>query len=300
MNTITTSALRTLFVTGLIAAPIALTGCKSGAATSTTAAYADAFDESSFVAGQVPFSFMENMTGVFTSAAQAQANETYFDIQVAMVPIWTDSTDASWIYLEQTASETPNQPYRQRVYRLSSPFPGTVESSVFELPAPQDFIGAWTNPDVFATLSPADLIVRDGCVVLLEVRPDGTWVGQTNDTDCASDFRGASYATSEILLDEGLLTTWDRGFNNFGEQVWGAIDGPYIFDRVETFPEFLSQLNDNSNSFANVDDDFSDEFVSESESTEADIDSNAVSAFDVFETFESEADATASVETDGE
>ena len=43
--------------------------------------------------------------------------------------------------------------------------------------------------------------------------------------------RGASYATSEVELREERITSWDRGYDGEGLQVWGATEGPYRFDR---------------------------------------------------------------------
>jgi hypothetical protein len=28
------------------------------------------------------------------------------------------------------------------------------------------------------------------------------------------------------------MESWDRGFDAWGNQVWGAAEGPYIFDKV--------------------------------------------------------------------
>jgi hypothetical protein len=44
--------------------------------------------------------------------------------------------------------------------------------------------------------------------------------------------RGASYATSEVVLRDDGLDTWDRGFDDAGKQVWGATKGAYQFRRT--------------------------------------------------------------------
>jgi hypothetical protein len=41
--------------------------------------------------------------------------------------------------------------------------------------------------------------------------------------------RGASYATSKVTIEEGLIISWDQGFNEEDEQVWGAVKGGYEF-----------------------------------------------------------------------
>jgi len=49
---------------------------------------------------------------------------------------------------------------------------------------------------------------------------------------CESTLRGAAYATSEVRLTLARMESWDRGFDRPGTQVWGATEGPYIFERV--------------------------------------------------------------------
>ncbi len=48
--------------------------------------------------------------------------------------------------------------------------------------------------------------------------------------------QGASYATSEVTLDEVALESWDRGYDDTDTQVWGATQGPYVFIRRTALP----------------------------------------------------------------
>jgi hypothetical protein len=41
--------------------------------------------------------------------------------------------------------------------------------------------------------------------------------------------KGASYATSEVVIYSDKLISWDRGWNDEGKQVWGAQKGGYVF-----------------------------------------------------------------------
>ena len=90
-------------------------------------------------------------------------------------------------------------------------------------------IGCGMNA-VRLTLTANDAEERPGCAVNLAWR-DGAFVGATHPTACLSTLRGASYATSEVRLTEAGLTSWDRGFDAAGAQVWGAVVGPYQFVR---------------------------------------------------------------------
>lgn len=171
------------------------------------------------------------LTGHFSSAAQAaDSPDDYLEIHLFTAPIWTDRTDAHWLYVEQAAAGALNRPYRQRVYRVVAE-DGGVRSDVFELPGdPLAFAGAYATPERLDELGPGDLAPRSGCSIFL-VREGEAFVGATRGSGCESSLRGASYATSEVHLEAAQLRTWDRGFDGAGEQVWGATEGPYLFDR---------------------------------------------------------------------
>ncbi|MEM9292262.1 MAG: chromophore lyase CpcT/CpeT [Acidobacteriota bacterium] len=175
------------------------------------------------------------MTGTFSSAAQAAEDESFFNIRLVMVPVWPQREDGPWLYVEQAAASALEQPYRQRVYRLVDEGAGEdgvtrVRSVVYALKGdPLEHAGAFRQESPLGALSPQDLEERAGCDILLLRQEDGTWAGETSERSCSSALRGASYATSEVEIEEGLLLSWDRGFNEAGEQVWGATEGGYRF-----------------------------------------------------------------------
>lgn len=172
------------------------------------------------------------MTGNFSSQAQAQRDSSFFDIRLTIAPIWKARRDARWFYVEQARGDKLDRPYRQRVYRVRESEPGVFESTVFTLPAPLRFVGAWKQALPLGTLTPDSLQERRGCAVYLH-RRDHSFVGSTQGKDCPSELRGAAYATSEVRIDAAGMTTLDRGFDAAGQQVWGSTRGAYVFVRVE-------------------------------------------------------------------
>ena len=106
---------------------------------------------------------------------------------------------------------------------------------MFELEAPQSFVGTCDEGTV-REVQPEDAIPRAGCEVHLEWN-GSTFEGGTQGQDCASTLNGASYATSEVSLSEGLLESWDRGYDADDVQVWGAVAGPYRFERRTPLPD---------------------------------------------------------------
>lgn len=175
------------------------------------------------------------MEGSFSSAEQAASDPEYRDIRLHIARIWRERTDGPWLYVEQAAAGQP--PYRQRVYRLTNlgdRFGDRLwrySSEVYTLPGDvHRFDGAWSDPTKLAGVTPADLSLREGCAVVLWFKGD-YFEGGTEGTGCASELAGAKYATSKVRVTADTLESWDQGFNEKGEQVWGATKGAYIFKK---------------------------------------------------------------------
>ncbi|MEY3143421.1 MAG: phycocyanobilin lyase CpcT [Planctomycetota bacterium] len=209
---------------------LALLACVQLPIGCATAAKAPAAPKAPTVASGVP-EVATLLTGSFSSEAQSKVDGEFFDVRLHMTPIWTSRADGPWLYVEQAMATNLDRPYRQRVYRLIDRGDGSVESFVYELPNQAERVGAWSDPSRFDADSPDALVPRAGCSIVLQ-RVGTMWVGSTNERDCESSLRGASYATSEVILRANGLESWDRGFDANDNQVWGAKKGPYEFRRI--------------------------------------------------------------------
>ncbi|MFA0963205.1 chromophore lyase CpcT/CpeT [Roseivirga sp. BDSF3-8] len=171
-----------------------------------------------------------HLTGHFHSGAQAAADSSYFEIHLHSERIWPMRRDGHWLYVEQAAAGSLGQPYRQRVYQVMRDSANQLVSLVYELPEPQNYIGAYKKPGAFEQLSPRQLLLRKGCEVWIEPSGNG-FMGETQPGACGSSLRGASYATSMVRISSDSLHSWDRGYNHTNQQVWGAEKGAYVFVR---------------------------------------------------------------------
>lgn len=224
---------------GAVAASRAQAGSDSGAAATASSAPAASALAASALAASAPAAFASDlsrlaacMTGSFSSFAQAQADSDYFDIRLEMAPIWSERSDAIWLYVEQARADHLDRPYRQRVYRLSARADGALVSEVYTLPSPLRFAGAFRQERPLAGLSPDSLTARAGCAIVLRSLPDGSFAGATEGRACPSNLRGAAYATSEVVIRPDGMVSWDRGFDAEGKQVWGATKGGYEFRKT--------------------------------------------------------------------
>lgn len=178
------------------------------------------------------------LTGSFSSEKQARDDPQMFDIRLTMTRIWPERHDGYWLYVEQARADAADAPYRQRVYQVVDLGNGEFESRVYTLPGASiretidRFAGAGKDPSKLADVTPADLKLREGCSIYLKRDADGCFSGSTRGRGCPSSREGASYVTSEVRLSSDVLESWDRGWDDSGKQVWGSVQGGYVFRRV--------------------------------------------------------------------
>ena len=113
---------------------------------------------------------------------------------------------------------------------------GAVVSTVSELSQPEGYIGFcnWSEIDQRGIMPlPEEIHELPGCAVTLTKNDDGSFAGGTDGDACLNDHNGATYATTEVTLSEAGIASWDRGYDDTGAQVWGAVAGPYRFDRKQ-------------------------------------------------------------------
>jgi hypothetical protein len=173
------------------------------------------------------------LAGEFSSARQAAGDPDFHAVSLRMTPIWPERRGEHWLYVEQALATHPDQPYRQRVYRLV--WRDGVRSIVYTLPAEAARAVAGTDAvtTVMQRWQPDDLSERRGCDILLRKDAQGGYAGSTHGHGCPSELHGAAYATSDVTLAADGLASWDRGFDAQGHQVWGAEKGPYRFERTK-------------------------------------------------------------------
>jgi hypothetical protein len=155
----------------------------------------------------------------------------FLDISLNACRVWPSRTDGRWVYLEQARSDTLDRPYRQRMYRVRFDADGRLVSEVFAFPeGMRPAAGSWRDPSSLDQIVPDLLLPREGCAVHL-TWSDDRFEGGTEGEGCESSLAGASYATSEVVIDATSISSWDRGFDSAGAQVWGSEAGAYEFRR---------------------------------------------------------------------
>lgn len=173
------------------------------------------------------------LTGDFSSEAQSTSNPAYFDIRMSICPMEAPSLGALVLYVEQAQAENLGSPYRQRLYLIEAGAEAdTAISRIYTFNNPAAAVGACADASKLPSADGA--VEKEGCAVTMTW--DGSrWTGGTTGEDCPTT-QGGDYATSEIVITDDQLTSWDRGFFDNGDQAWGAVGGGYEFDRLTDLP----------------------------------------------------------------
>ncbi|SRR6056297_1857028 len=172
------------------------------------------------------------LTGSFSSAAQAKQDTQYASINLHIVQVWKERS-GQWFYVEQARAENPQNPYRQRMYRLVQLSSERFKILNYTFRNPQVFVGKWQTPEFFDDYPEEIVRIKEGCGVFLNRESFKHYEGETFGEDCYSNFQGASYATSQVEIWSDMIKSWDRGWNQEGKQVWGPNEGPYRFERMK-------------------------------------------------------------------
>lgn len=171
------------------------------------------------------------MSGSFNSERQSKIDTNYRDLTLHMYPIWPER-EGKWMYIEQSFSDRQEEPYRQRIYKLSRENDSTFRSDSYIIPNAGLWACRWQTPEYFDRLLLETITISNGCEVLLIKTPENTFMGKTIDKNCPSELNGATYATSEVVISEKQIISWDRGFNEKDSLMWGAAKGGYEFDKL--------------------------------------------------------------------
>jgi hypothetical protein len=171
------------------------------------------------------------MQGSYNSEIQSEIDSSYYNISLHMYPIW--KSKGNYLYVEQALNSMQDKPYRQRIYEVTQINDSTFKSAIYTLPVDSVWIGKWKTPQVFDSLQFDKITLKDGCEVILNRIEPNYYNGKTGQKTCESNLRGASYATSEVVIFEDKIISWDRGFDSNETQVWGAEKGGYIFNKLD-------------------------------------------------------------------
>lgn len=176
--------------------------------------------------------FVQILTGKFSSKKQAKEESGYAAVCLINSPIWKDQS-GYWFYQELFNEEKSTAIYNQRIINIKRVDSITISSSSYIIPNKKKYINGWKDTSLFNQLTIDSLTVRAGCDVYFKKKTSTIYQGKTSKNSCSSSFsKKIKYTTSNIVMSRNKISSWDRGYDSEGKQVWGKIEGPYDFIRV--------------------------------------------------------------------
>jgi FKBP-type peptidyl-prolyl cis-trans isomerase FkpA len=159
-----------------------------------------------------------------------QSKPVYIVMSIAPAPVQGMSDT---FYVESARTDSPWAPYRRAIFQIY-PYKDGHRLRTLELAVGKASLGVFNGmtaaAEHFPDLSADELIAT----IDLDLTPTDT--GFTGKTPYPFPTRigGAVEMTSELTLDEDVLTVADRGYDADGNIVWGADEnGLYLFERAQ-------------------------------------------------------------------
>ncbi|WP_013325146.1 chromophore lyase CpcT/CpeT [Gloeothece verrucosa] len=192
------------------------------------------------------------LAGEFENRPQAMESAAWFvhlRLWLRPVPLFTE--DSITLFAEQASIVNLDQPYRPRLWRLrqvsTSPVCLQVEHYMFKDISPVQGLGR--KPELLQqlTLEQVECLTAPGCTLKVE---SNQLAGNhyhfkalaVSESPCAFSYQGQSFQVSlgfEVNSQE--LKTYDKGIDiNTGRAIWGALMGPYCYQKQVDFSEELN------------------------------------------------------------
>ena len=177
------------------------------------------------------------LSGGFSNQDQAFENPPLFaHILVKFRPL--PQLAPGSLLLEQSYAINPAAPYRIRVLRAEQR-DGQLLIINQALRDAERFWGAVDNPERRGAIAEADLKPLEGCTYVVREQGDG-FVGEVEPgCRCMVERKGmTAYLVSSFEIDPKGMRTIDRGHHpETHEQLWGALAGPFEFQRTDDYSE---------------------------------------------------------------
>lgn len=187
------------------------------------------------------------LTGSMDSKGQSEENVSYFDVTVSTCRAVVDGLPGEFLYLEQAITASIDAPYRVRLVQiLPNNELGTIEVINYGLAEEASLLGSCKTSEALLRLT-QDQVGAEKCRLYMAKQFDEAgnpiYKGSTPEEGCVNKARGASMVTAEVTLTPSSMDSWDRGWDDNGRQVWGAILGPYRFKKQETAVQDLDIIS---------------------------------------------------------
>jgi CpeT protein len=183
--------------------------------------------------------YVDRISGEFSTRFNQTIDSTKDDVLVRTI-VFKRYPTVIWLYTQQ--GEFLNgkyYPYRQRVYAVEQMDEYHIRLTIYGFRDDAAYYGILDDTtssikaEEWLQNIPSDgLIVKDGCEITIWKDNLNAFRGSTNEKNCKGSFGGATYTTSEFVIYPHEVISWERGWDDNGNQKWGPEKSPYIYSKV--------------------------------------------------------------------
>jgi hypothetical protein len=183
------------------------------------------------------------LAGEFENEEQAQTEPIwYVHLRLWLRPVPLFVEDSITLFAEQASVVNLDRPYRSRLWRLRQGETGAIEVWHYLFPDIRSVQGAGRDPERLRQISPELIEFLPTCTLGVMVTPDGRG-GQQFIARSLSErpgqftYEGTTYQVALGFEATALeLKTYDKGIDpSTGKGIWGALMGPYQYQKREDF-----------------------------------------------------------------
>ena len=183
--------------------------------------------------------YIQNITGKFSTQLHQSFDTTKGDVMVRTI-VFKRYPNVVWLYTQQGEWWDGRYfPYRQRVYAAEQIDDYYIKLDIYAFKDDLAYYGVLDDtsssltPEEWLQNIPSDgLIKKEGCSLYIYKDNLNAFRGSTNEDDCKGSFKGATYTTTEFVIYLHEVISWERGWDDDGNQKWGPTNGPYIYSKV--------------------------------------------------------------------
>lgn len=179
----------------------------------------------------------QKLAGEFENHRQAREQPIWFvSLRLWYRPLPQKIAGNLALFGEQASVQSLDKPYRQRLAVIQSAGDRlTVQYLAFK--QPEKFQGAGVNPDKLKTLSSEDWEFLPGCDLTV-TEQNGVFIAQPEPgKKCCFEYQGkVCQVVLGFEVSDRQFKSFDRGVDReTGASTWGALMGPYLFDKCQDF-----------------------------------------------------------------
>lgn len=178
--------------------------------------------------------------GLFSNRTQARSEGSplYRSQELISVPIWPKRGDEYWLYICWLQENLPEDLLSQEVWNFRKKDRETLEIVMYDLPNKDKYIEDWKKREPLTSLSPNDLIYKDGCTATITRDNQNKFI--VEGTPCRRDLSDViKYIEIHGVVTPDSITLYNTMMDNDKNRLFAYKKGLKFERQPKIFPKYL-------------------------------------------------------------